>query len=80
MVLAATLVIAGYLSLWPWEIGVQLTATTALIMGGTMHPLVRGTLGGSSQNSAGQLASYPLAEAPSVATGRGTDDTELTSL
>lgn len=66
MVLAATLVIAGYLSLWPWEIGVQLTATTALIMGGTMHPLVRGTLGGLSQNPAGQLASYPLAEAPSV--------------
>ncbi|WP_208300560.1 PE-PPE domain-containing protein [Mycobacterium sp. DL592] len=43
-----------------------MTATTALIMGGTMHPLVSPTLGGSAQNPVGQLPSYPLAEPAQV--------------
>jgi hypothetical protein len=46
----------------PPTIGVQLAATTALIMGGTGHPLVSPILGPASANPSGSSVSYPFGE------------------
>jgi hypothetical protein len=46
----------------PLMVGVQLSATTALIMGGTGHPLVSSRPAPGSVNSGGSLVSYPDGE------------------
>ncbi|WP_445168882.1 PE-PPE domain-containing protein [Mycolicibacterium sp. Dal123E01] len=46
----------------PLTIAAQLTATTALIMGGTGHPLVSSRLGPGVAGPGGSLVSYPFGE------------------
>ena len=46
----------------PLTIGVGLTATTALIMGGTGHPLVSSRPGPAVADPGGSLVSYPVGE------------------
>lgn len=46
----------------PLIVGVELTATTALIMGGTGHPLVSPRPGAAGLDPGGSVLSYPLAE------------------
>ncbi|MBB3602140.1 hypothetical protein FHT40_001773 [Mycolicibacterium sp. BK556] len=49
-------------SVGPLAIGVQLTATTALIMGGTGHPLVSSQPSAGFAGPGGSLVSYPYGE------------------
>ncbi|WP_158230561.1 PE-PPE domain-containing protein, partial [Mycobacterium sp. shizuoka-1] len=65
LTLLAVVSAAAFGSAGPMSIGVALTATTALIMGGTGHPLVSSRPDPASADPGGSPMSYPLGESPS---------------
>ncbi|MCX2931159.1 PE-PPE domain-containing protein [Mycobacterium sp. CVI_P3] len=62
LAVAAIVGAAAFAAPGPLTVGVRLSATTALIMGGTGHPLVNSRPDATSVGPADSLLSYPLGE------------------